>query len=202
MGAPPPNFRSGLERSRAARSGKAQSFAKGVWSEIVTCAIWYKPDTLRLYCQHLNNKRIPAPRGGAWKPGQVARIMQKNGVTAKSLLARVTSSSAQVIVQKESTRKLYKEFFRRQNMLYRDGHWAGALVAPQKLSRCDTIRHPLHGEGVLPNGRILCAFIGKDGTFKMDCPVCELEVFIRSRTRDELLKEADRILAELSLPPF
>jgi hypothetical protein len=163
------------------------------------CVLTFKADTLRAHCEFLNANGIPTTRGGPWMPGQVKRILERHGATAKSLLKRVTTPPARV--RRERPHELYVECARRQAE-YDTGKWVRVMDASHVVSKNDLVRHPVHGEGQaleIHLSRILGLFIGETGGFKKDCRVCDLETFIFDFTREERQEKSRQISAELGL---
>jgi DNA invertase Pin-like site-specific DNA recombinase len=78
LGGNPENLRksrNGVRISIAVRQAKARQRREDLADEVELVTLRHKgKPTLQAIADHLNKKKIPAPRGGQWSPVQVARI--------------------------------------------------------------------------------------------------------------------------------
>ena len=192
MAKPPQNYKIGQARGRATQSLAARAYDTKVWDWILTLAIWEKPRTLREYAELLNQVGVSTAHGGPWTTGLIHRVMKTHGVTAKSLLDRVTRPSP-FEPRTDWLPSVYQAYKAAVEAIddpsAATGRWVTAThhePQPSDLIRCG------EEEGLLVRqtslGRFLCYFTPNAVGQEIECSAAELEVFQFFLSRRERLE--------------
>lgn len=192
MALPPRNFRVGLARGRATQTKSAREYDARVWDWIITLAVMREPRTLGEYATLLNQARVATAQGKPWTPGLVHRVMNAHGVTAKSLLDRVTRPSpfeprTDWLPSVYETYKAAVEAIDEPNAF--TGKWVTAThhePQPSDLIRCGQEEGLLIRQTSL--GRYLCSFTPNGVSEERECFAAELEVFQFFLSRQERME--------------
>lgn len=199
MATPPPNYRIGLAKGRAAQKLAAERHDEEVWFWLLTIAVWEQPRSLREYAEILTELGVTTRRGGPWSTGLVDRVLRSRGMTPKSLLNRVTRPSPFEHVDWPT--EVYVAY-RKAVEATETGEWLAVTV--HQPNRTDLVRHASYGEGQMLTetklGKYLCTFVNEDGSFDVECSAVELDTFRYDRTRSERIAAQDRIRDRIFQP--
>jgi hypothetical protein len=124
----------------------------------------------------------------------VSRILEKHGVTAKSLSQRVKQPPTREMkpISVERHRAAAKQIARVDN----DGRWV--IATDVCVRKNDLVRHPVHGEGQAVKvhlRRVLCRFLLLEEHF----PLTEIEVFCYTLSREKRQEATKRIWKRFGL---